>query len=335
MDFNLYSSFDDLAPLASAWNDLVAAGVTDAPFLRYEYLATWWSTRGGGEWPESAKLALVIASENDQLRGIAPLFLNESALMLLGSIEISDYLDLIVPSELIPVFISGLLDWLDKAYPEPWSLLDWYNLPEESPTLAALKAESVKRGWDYSKDIYLPTPSISLPGDFEAYLESLDKKQRHEVRRKIRRAEESGRGVRWYIAEERESLDGEMESFIQLMAHAPDKETFLTPAMRVQLKESAQAAFDAGYLQLAFLEVDGEKACGYLNFDYANRIWVYNSGLDRKFMDISPGWVLLGYLLQWANDHKRSEFDFMRGDEEYKYRFGAKNHHVMHMQVKR
>ena len=126
-----------------------------------------------------------------------------------------------------------------------------------------------------------------------------------------------------------------MDAFIQLMAHDPAKETFLTPAMRAQLKESARAAFDAGYLQLAFLEVDGEKACAYLNFDYANRIWVYNSGLDRKFMDISPGWVLLGHLLQWANDHKRSEFDFMRGDEEYKYRLGAVNRHVMRVRVKR
>jgi hypothetical protein len=332
MDFKLLASFDSLDP--KIWNELVSAGVTDAPFLRHEYLATWWSTLGGGEWID-AKLALVSASQNDQLAGIAPLFLKESTLMLLGSIEISDYLDLVARPELLPTFVAGLLDWLTNTYPEPWSLLDWVNLPEQSPTLAALKAESVKRGWDYSEEIYQPTPYIPLPGDFETYLEGLDKKQRHEVRRKMRRAEESGRGVRWYIVADGESLDGEMEAFIQLMAHDPAKETFLTPAMRTQLKASAQAAFKAGYLQLAFLEVDGEKACAYLNFDYANRIWVYNSGLDRKFMDISPGWVLLGHLLQWANDHKRSEFDFLRGNEEYKYRFGAVDRQVMRVRVKR
>jgi CelD/BcsL family acetyltransferase involved in cellulose biosynthesis len=74
---------------------------------------------------------------------------------------------------------------------------------------------------------------------------------------------------------------------------------------------------------LAFLEEDGHKAAGYVNFDYLNRIWVYNSGLNLDFVDISPGWVLLGHLLKWANENGRSEFDFMRGDEEYKYRFGA------------
>jgi CelD/BcsL family acetyltransferase involved in cellulose biosynthesis len=45
--------------------------------------------------------------------------------------------------------------------------------------------------------------------------------------------------------------------------------------------------------------------------------------LNRDFYEYSPGWVLLGYLLRWANEQGRSEFDFMRGNEEYKYRFGA------------
>ena len=339
MDFKLHASFNNLETLAPAWNELVSVGVTNAPFLRFEYLSTWWSGLGGGEWRDG-KLSLVTATENDRLIGIAPLFLTtnregESALMLLGSIEISDYLDLVASPESIQPFISGLLDWLVQGYPEAWSALDWYNLPEASPTLTALKAEAVKRGWVYSEEVYQPTPYIPLPGDFEAYLDSLDKKQRHEVRRKIRRAEESGRGVRWYIVDDESGLDTGMEAFMALMAHDPEKAVFLTPAMRAQMKALARVSFRGGYLQLAFLEVDGEKACGYFNFDYANRIWVYNSGLDRKFMDISPGWVLLGYLLEWANANKRSEFDFMRGNEDYKYRFGALDRQVMRVKVNR
>ena len=64
--------------------------------------------------------------------------------------------------------------------------------------------------------------------------------------------------------------------------------------MRAQMRATAHAAFREGYLQLAFMEVFGQKAGGYLNFDYGNKIWVYNSGLDRQFMELSPGWVLLG-----------------------------------------
>ena len=332
MDFKLHTSFDSLD--ASAWNGLLPGSVTDAPFLRHEYLSAWWASLGGGEW-SNVTLAIISGSQDGQLIGIAPLFLKDTSLMLLGSVEISDYLDLIVHPEHLESFVVGLLDWLTTSYPQPWSQLDWYNLPAESATLAVLQAESVKRGWNCTDEIYQPTPTILLPGDFDLYLESLDKKQRHEVRRKMRRAEESGRGVRWYIVSDPTSLDAEMDAFIALMAHDPNKDSFLTPTMRSHLKASAKSAFDGGYLQLVFLEVDGEKACAYLNFDYANRIWVYNSGLDRKFMDISPGWVLLGHMLQWANEQKRTEFDFMRGNEEYKYRFGAIDRHVLRVQVKR
>ena len=108
-----------------------------------------------------------------------------------------------------------------------------------------------------------------------------------------------------------------------------EKKAFLTPAMRVQMHKAIQCAFEAGCLNLAFLEINGEKAAAYLSFDYLNRLWVYNSGLNRKFNEFSPGWVLLGYLLRWANEKKYEEFDFMRGDEEYKYRFGAVDRFVM------
>jgi CelD/BcsL family acetyltransferase involved in cellulose biosynthesis len=212
-------------------------------------------------------------------------------------------------------------------------MLDWYNLPDTSPTLAALKAEADRRGWVYAEEIYKPTPSIPLPGDWETYLSGIDKKQRHEIRRKMRRAEESGRAVRWYIVDDENQLDGEIEGFLALMAGDPEKASFLSEPMRAQMCATAHAAFRAGYLQLAFIEVDGEKAAGYFNFDYGNKIWVYNSGLDRKFMELSPGWVLLGYLLQWANEHKRAEFDFMRGEEDYKYKFGGQNRHVMRVKV--
>jgi CelD/BcsL family acetyltransferase involved in cellulose biosynthesis len=86
-------------------------------------------------------------------------------------------------------------------------------------------------------------------------------------------------------------------------------------------------------LQLSFLEINGRKAAGYMSFDYLDRIWVYNSGIDQRFAEYSPGWVLLGYLLKWANEHKRIEFDFMRGNEDYKYRFGAVDRHVVRVVI--
>ena len=74
MKFTIHTDFSDLDP--NEWNELLSESFSDVPFLRYEYLSAWWSTRGGGEWPE-AELALVSACESDRLTGIAPLFLAE------------------------------------------------------------------------------------------------------------------------------------------------------------------------------------------------------------------------------------------------------------------
>ena len=296
------------------------------PFLRHEFLSTWWSSRGGGEWADSAELALVTAEEEGRLLGIAPLFFSqnregEPALLLLGSIEISDYLDLVARGEHLPRFISGLMDFL-ATIPQPWKCLDWHNLFETSPTLPALQTEAARLGWSCTIEKTYHAPSIPLPGDFETYLCGIDKKQRHEIRRKMRRAAELG-GVEWYIVTDETTLDGEIEALFNLMASDPAKAAFLTPAMRAQMRLSLRAAFQAGWLQLAFLTINGTRAVVYVNFDYQDCIWVYNSGFDPNFMEYSPGWVLLAHLLQWANENHRSEFDFMRGDESYKYRFGG------------
>jgi CelD/BcsL family acetyltransferase involved in cellulose biosynthesis len=325
--------------LVAGWNALLSESAINVPFLRHEYLRAWWNTLGGGEWPRG-ELAIVSATENGRLAGVAPLFLTDNldgqpALMLLGSLEISDYLDLIARPDDLPSFVGGLLDFLAHARLLPWHLLDWYNLPETSPTLPLLRAEAGKRGWPFTQKNFRPAISVPLPGDFDVYLNSIDKKQRHEIRRKMHRIHEFGLAVRWYIVEDGATLDAEIDGFLALMANDSAKSIFLTEAMRAQMRASIQAAFHAGWLQLAFLTVNGEKAAGYLNFDYNNRIWVYNSGIDYKYLELSPGWVLLGYLLEWANENKRAEFDFMRGDEDYKYRFGGVGRWVVRAKVMR
>ncbi len=338
MKFTLHRIFNDLEPLAAEWNGLLAESVTHVPFLRHEYLSAWWATRGGGEWPASSELAVVTAHQDGRLAGIAPLFFTgnreaEPSLLLLGSIEISDYLDLIVRPADVGSFLPGLLDFL-SSLPFAWKNLDWHNLLENSPTRTALQAEAGKRNWTFSLEKTYHAPSIPLTGDFETYLAGIDKKQRHEIRRKMRRAVELG-GVDWYIVTDESALDAEVDAFLALMAADPEKAAFLTEVMRSQMHAAVHAAFEAGWLQLSFLTVNGEKAAGYLNFDYDNRIWVYNSGLDRRFIEYSPGWVLLGYLLQWANENKRSHFDFMRGNEDYKYRFGGVDKFVVRAKVTR
>ncbi len=330
----------ELASLENEWDNLSAVSASHVPFLRHEYIIAWWQGLGGGEWSHGELCVVTARDDQARLVGIAPLFITdnregEPALMLLGSIEISDYLDIIARQQDIPAFMEALLTYLASQSLTAAGLLDWHNVLESSPTLPALQAAAQKLGWSYSQQPLQHCPYIPLPADWERYLSGIDKKQRHEIRRKMRRAKEYYLPVRWYFCQDGSTLERDMDDFMQLMSYDADKSKFLTPEMRKQLQAIAQAAHRAGWLQLSFIEVNGQRAAGYLNFDYMNHIWVYNSGFDLQFSELSLGWVLLGNLLQWAIENGRQCFDFMRGDEQYKYRFGAIDRLVMRLQVRK
>ncbi len=126
--------------------------------------------------------------------------------------------------------------------------------------------------------------------------------------------------MHWYIVGPQHDLGAEMADFMALMAaSSPDKAAFLTPSMRAFFDHLARAAFDAGWLQLSFLALGRQKLAAYLNFCYNDRVLVYNSGLDWANY---PGFGA-GYLIQHAIEHGYRAYDFLRGDERYKYRFGA------------
>jgi CelD/BcsL family acetyltransferase involved in cellulose biosynthesis len=316
------------------WNKLLRKSVSPVPFLTPEYLAAWWETRGGGEWPEESDLVLVAAFEDDTLVGVAPLFAAQNqegtpALMFVGTIEVSDFLDLIVPPENLPAFLSGMLDFLVESTDLPeWEVLDLANLVNDSPTLPALQAEAERRGWAYEQTRLQPSPVITLPGDFETYLAGLDKKQRHEIRRKLRNAEADPLEPGLTVVEDPATLDAEVDAFIEMMAQDPDKKDFLTDPMRQHLHNTARVALENGWLHLAFYTLGGKKAAANFSFLWENRIWLYNSGWDWEFRAYSPGWLLLANLIRWATENGISAFDFMRGDENYKYKFGGVDRYV-------
>jgi CelD/BcsL family acetyltransferase involved in cellulose biosynthesis len=181
-------------------------------------------------------------------------------------------------------------------------------------------------------------PLLTLPDSFDAYLASLAKRDRHELRRKLRRAEGVD-GLRWYVVdgEFASELEPEVEAFLNLMARSrPDKADFMTPRMRRFFHAGVRAAHRGGWLQLAFLEIEGYKAATYLNFDYGDQLLVYNSGYEPEAVSgFSPGIVLIARLIEQAIRQGKRAVDFMRGAEEYKYRLGAKDVWVHHLTVER
>ncbi len=320
--------------LAEEWSRLLRRSAADTPFLTPGYQRAWWHNLGAGS------LWVLALREEGRLIGLAPLFLaplgGKQTLRIVGCVEVSDYLDFIALPGREADLIAAVLDFLGSTDAPPWDALDLCTVPAASPTLQILPEETRRRGWECEVSVHDVCPVVSLPATWEEYLASLDRKDRHELRRKLRRAE-ALEGLRWYIVGPEHDLEAEAEDFLTLMAKSSrPKEAFLTPPMRAFFRDVMRVAFAEGWLQLAFLEWAGTKLSAYLNFVYNNRVLVYNSGLDwRADPGLGAGIVLTAYLIRHAIAEGREAYDFLRGSEDYKYRFGSRDVPVYQILVRK
>lgn len=333
---------DGFVALGAEWNRLVKRSRYNTIFLTHEWQTTWWHNLGEGDlW-----IVALRAPETNELVGIASLYLlqhqrgrhaGKRVLSLVGCIEVSDYLDLIVMRGWEEHVYHDLLNWLCGATAPAWDVLDLCNLPEDSLTYRTFAQCCESCGLQAQISQEDVAPQFALPLHYETYLqERVDKKQRHEIRRKQRRAERETE-VGFYMVNQSHSLEAEVDDFIALQrASREDKADFMTPQMRRFFGAVARSMLDAGYLRLGFLTLNGEKAATLFAFEYDRKFLLYNSGYDPDaHSHLSPGWVLLAYTIQYAIAAGCQLFDFMQGNEEYKYRFGSHDYKVMRVIVAR
>ena len=326
---------DGLRALAPVWNDLLARSRYDTFFLTHEWQSVWWQQLGHGElW-----VLAFYEREQGELVGIAPFFLHDHergkwagkrSLQLVGCVEVSDFLDLIIAKGWEESVYCGLLGWLQGEAAPAWDYLDLCNLPEDSLSYRALPSIFRSAGLRVEVSEEDVAPLLRLPGRYEDYLLQIDGKQRHEMRRKQRRVERETK-VEFYLVQSAAELQAAMDEFLRLQRMSGlDKETFMTPKMERFFRIMANRMLEAGCLHLSFLSLDGENAAALLAFEYKKQLLLYNSGYDTERWAIySPGWVLLGYAIQHAIARGIEVFDFLQGDEEYKYRFGGQDYRVM------
>jgi CelD/BcsL family acetyltransferase involved in cellulose biosynthesis len=321
------------AALKPEWNDLVHRSCCDTLFLTWEWQSTWWKHLGEGDL-----VLLGFRGDEGRLVGVAPLFHTQSEqghaiLYMVGCRDVSDYLDLIVEQGQEEAVYSAFLGYLAEEAPD-WQVVDLCNIPQDSQTFARLREMAEERGYQTLVEVEDVCPIIELPDTWEAYLDRLDKKQRHEVRRKLRRAE-GGADAEFHIVEPEEDLQAAMEAFVDLhQKSTPEKDDFMDPQMQGFFFDVAKVLQAQGWLQLAFVEINGKKAATLLNFDYGDAILVYNSGYDpTQYSHLSPGIVVTARSIEHAIELGRKKFDFLRGDEVYKYRFGAEDTEVRRLLI--
>ena len=328
--------------LAGEWNRLLQRSRANVFFLTYEWQTTWWEALGAGDlW-----IVAFRTPDTDELVGIAPLYLTErtsgfnagkQVFTLVGCIEVSDYLDLMMAQGWEADVYAEFLTWLHSAEAPAWDVVDLCNLPEVSLTYTVLPPLAEAAGHTVVVKQEDVAPQFALPLHYETYLqEQVDKKQRHEIRRKQRRAEREAE-IGFYIVGKEQSLEAEVDDFVALQrASREDKAEFMTPPMRRFFGAVARRMLDAGYLRLCFLTINGEKAASLYAFEFDRKFLLYNSGYDPDaHAQLSPGWVILAYSIQYAIAAGCRVFDFMQGDEEYKYRFGSQDYKVMRVLITR
>lgn len=319
--------------LKSEWNDVLGRAPINNIFYTWEWHSTWWDAYQPGE------LLVLACREDGKLVGIAPLFIADEeqgkVVRIIGCIDVTDYLDFIVDKDHVEAVYTAIAQYFANNR-DTFDVLDFCNIPEASVTNQVLFEALKQAGFETQMEQQEVCPIIPLPDDWGGYLSLLDKKQRHEVRRKLRRIHGAQEEIDWYIVDESHDLGGEIACFMHLMAASdPEKAEFLRDKQHVKFfKNIVPLMLERGWLQMNFLTVGDERVASYINFIYDNRVLVYNSGLDhQEFGQLSPGIVLLAYNIQYAIEHGYSTYDFLRGNETYKYRMGGQDTAVMNLKA--
>ncbi len=313
------ASFD---ALREPWATLLPAAITPLPFQSIAWAEAWYRVFGD----DAESLLLAVQDETGAVIGIAPLVLRRTALgrtiQLMGGADVTDYLDIVASERDVRRVWSAVIAHL-ASIRERWDALDLHCVPQWSPSHAAI-VEQLSEMTTVRIVQEEVCPVVRLGGSFDAYLRSLPKKERHEVKRKARNFERDAPTGALRILSGRDEALAALPAFFRLhRLSAPDKERFLTPDVEQFFRDMTGAVADAGWLRLYFLDIEGAPVAAMFTFVADGRSLVYNSGFDPAYARISTGMVLTGMVIEDAANNGLTLCDFLRGNEAYKYRFGA------------
>ncbi len=315
------TAFQTLRP---EWLRLLGEMPFQSVFFTPHWQETWWRHFGAGRQLS----ILTVRSNEGRLQGLAPLMRsNDDAdtarLEFIGDLELCDYFDLLIAPRPQNDAARAMADYLvSQAGEEVEICLN--NLSVSSVTAALLQDGLTKQGLLVETETIETCPTIALPADWDAYLATLRGKDRHELRRKIRRAENAAE-LAYTVTDTLEQLDKDLDTFITLhrMSQQDDKQGFMTPSKVAFFRDMARQLWQEGWLELAFLHADDRPVAGLCCMTYGTTYAAYNSGYHPGYGALSAGIVLFANRIRSAIDRGFVAFDFLRGNEAYKYRFGA------------
>jgi CelD/BcsL family acetyltransferase involved in cellulose biosynthesis len=294
---------------------LSAAGSTlecTAPFVLPGWMQAWRQV-----FAPRASLWIRSFQQDGELIGIAPLRVENRAAWLIGDAEVCDHLDLICAVDRRKDFCETLLDHL-KA--DGIDLLELNPLRPDSVAMSALVAVARKKGYPVSiaeEDLLF---ELELPASWDDYLLILSGKQRHEVRRKLRRLEKSV-AAEFRLLDDPTAVQSAMDDFLVLFRqNREDKAAFMDNRMEAYFRLLAK---NVPEMRIGFLHVDAIPAAAVCCLDFRGTRYLYNSGYDANLGHLSVG--ILCKILSIRDGIARGlkRYDFLKGDETYKRQLGG------------
>ena len=318
-----------LTDLSGEWLTLWRKDPAASVFQTPQYARAAWETELGAD----QTLAAIEMKRGGLLVGLATATVDlDGTLRFLGNKEVTDYLGPIADVADRDAVASAFIAAVDEL---KWSRAELFGLTHDSgwPEVLARAAKAAGHAVEeVQQDV---CPRIAPLGTYEQYLASLDGKGRHEIKRKARRLEREG-GPYTIRLSDRSTLGADLERFYEMhRSSTGPKGRFMHEDVAVLFTRIALAFEQEGWLRLTLLEREGKPLAGMFSFA-AKKAWsVYNSAYDHTEGELAPGMVLMSETIRLAAEEGCEVFDMLRGDEPYKYRFGAVDVPLIELKVDR
>ena len=351
-----------------AWDHLASLTPWATPFSGWAFQRAWWDAYGDNAHEET----LLVCSDGPggtEPIGIVPLMHRHevepadalthttmrheagadltpveptATAIFFGASYHADYATILGAPADFPAIAAALVDYVaEGGGRRPWDAVDLRRLrcgdPAADALATAFGAREIAEGWTLNVEREDVCPVVHLPvgATMDDYLATLGKKERHEIRRKVRRAEAVGE-VRL-----EDSLDpiADLDEFIDLHqkkwgAAGLFPETPGGEQSRVFFRRLFELAGAEGP-RLTFLTVGGRRIAAGVHFETDDGYLYYNAGVDPDARDLSPGVVMTYALTERALAAGKRRLDFMRGNEPFKYEGGAEDEPIQRILVRR
>jgi CelD/BcsL family acetyltransferase involved in cellulose biosynthesis len=311
----------------AAWDDLLARSRLRSPFLSWTWQLHWART-----FAEDRRLEIrTVVDGAGRLTGLLPLYEAEPAVFrILGGVEVSDYLDLIVEAEREEQAWSALL----ASRTTTDAVWDLHAVPAASYTVTTLPRLAADQGRDVRCAVEERCPILPLPTAWAQYVASLSGKYRHELTRKVRRMEREAPEARAVVLGARDLVEPRLADFLRLHRRSRvGKAKFMDERMEIFFRSISGVLAERETLRLWFLEAAGGSMASFITLEWDGTVGLYNSGFEPSWAGLSPGLVLLTHLIRDAIARGKTRFDFLRGEERYKYEFGPAPEDVYQVRI--